>query len=181
MGNGIVESLAKDYPLNIEWLGYELRPERPQEGELLSRLFPDFDPEAANQRFNKIGAEFNLIFRPVNFLPNTRLALLATEYAKDLGVFKEFHNGVFRAYFTEGRNIGCKEAILEIALSLGMNIKETEAALSNPNYLTRLEQNRQSGIPWQVTGLPTFIINEEKRIVGAQSLASFKRTLEQFL
>jgi len=162
-------------------LGYELKPERPAEGEELAELFPNFDPVAAYGRFNKVGADYGLTFNPVTFLPNTKLALMATEYAKDQGLFEEFHAGVFKAYFSEGKNIGSQEVILEIAVSLGLDKSQVAAALVDPQYQKRLEDNRQAGLKWQVTGLPTFIIQDQQRIVGAQSYDTFKRAVEHFL
>ncbi|AEG60398.1 DSBA oxidoreductase [Desulforamulus ruminis DSM 2154] len=173
--------MSKEYSLTLRWAGYELRPERPPEGERLDRLIPDFDAEAACQQFNRLGAQYDLSFGPVTFLPNTRLALMLTEYAKDQGIFNEFHQAVFKAYFAEGKNIGSKDVLLDIAALLGMNLTETEAALREPKYLHRLEQNRQSGVPWQVTGLPTMIINEQKKIVGAQPYDTFKKALDSLL
>lgn len=151
------------------------------EGEELAKLFPDFDPVAANERFNKVGADYGLIFRPVSFLPNTKLALMVTEYAKEQGFFEEFHAAVFKAYFSEGLNIGSREVILNIADSLGMNKNQVAAALEDPRWEKQLTANRQSGQKWQVTGLPTFIIQDEKRIVGAQTYDAFKRALDQYL
>lgn len=181
IGKGIVDKLSQEYPLNITWVGYELRPERPAEGEDLAKLFPDFDPVAANERFNKLGAEYGIVFRPVSFLPNTKLALKATEYAKEQGLFEEFHAAVFHAYFSEGLNIGSREVILGIAASLGMDKAQMAAALEDARWEKQLEDNRKSGQKWQVTGLPTFILQDEKRIVGAQTYATFKKAIEQYL
>ncbi|GAB6181312.1 DsbA family oxidoreductase [Desulfotomaculum defluvii] len=162
-------------------MGYELRPERPVEGEDLAKLYPDFDPAAAYGRFNKVGADYGLTFQPVTFLPNTRLALVATEYAKDQGLFEQFHAHVFKAYFTEGKNIGSQEVLLDIAAALGLDKEKVAAALVNPQYTKRLDDNRQAGLKWQVTGLPTFILQNQQRIVGAQSYEAFKRAVEQYL
>lgn len=147
----------------------------------MAKLYPDFDPVAAYGRFNKVGADYGLTFQPVTFLPNTKLALMATEYAKDQGLFEAFHTRVFKAYFTEGKNIGSQEVILDVAASLGMNKSQAAAALVDPQYEKRLEDNRQRGLKWQVTGLPTFIVQDQQRIVGAQSYETFKRAVEQYL
>ncbi len=136
---------------------------------------------AANERFNKVGADYGLTFQPVSFLPNTNLALVATEYAKDQGLFEEFHAAVFKAYFSKGLNIGSRQVMLDIAASLGLDTAKVDAALIDPHYQKRLEENRQAGLKWQVTGLPTYIVQDQQRIVGAQPYAAFQRALDPYL
>lgn len=161
-------------------MGYELRPERPPEGELLSKIMPAADVAQVYERFNQTGAEYGLVFNPVNFLPNTHKALIATELAKDLGKFAEFHNLVFKAYFTEGKDIGKSEVLLELLAELGISKVQGEAALENPDYAQRVIENRNSGIPYNVVGLPTFIIEGSDKIVGAQPYQMFKGRLNKY-
>lgn len=161
-------------------MGYELHPERPAKGELLSQLNPDIDIEAIYKNFNKAGSDYGIIFNPVSFLPNTRLALLAGEYAKDIGKFHSFHNAVYHAYFTSGKDIGDSQVLLEIASAVGIPTSGVLSALADQKYLDRLEQNRELGRSHQVAAIPTYIINGQQKIVGAQPIATFRKELNKF-
>lgn len=180
IGKGIAEKLAQEFPLEITWMGYELRPERPPHGELLSKIMPGADVAQVYARFNQTGAPYGLEFNPVDFIPNTRLALMATEYAKDLGKFEEFHNRVFKAYFTEGQDIGKVEVLLALLDELGILPEQGAAAIENAEYARRLAENRAVGAPYHVVGLPTFIIEGKDKIVGAQTYEMFKGRLEKY-
>ncbi|AEF94984.1 DSBA oxidoreductase [Desulfotomaculum nigrificans CO-1-SRB] len=175
----MVERLAREYPLNITWVGYELRPERPVEGERLDKLYPDMDIKAVYNNFNKLGADYGVVFNPPKLMPNTRLALIATELAKDQGKFEEFHSAVFKAYFTDGRNIGDREVILALAAGVGLPPEQVAAAWEDEGYRHRIKKNRELGQTYQVAGIPTFIIAGQEKIVGAQSYDFFKRVLDK--
>lgn len=141
---------------------------------------PGADVAQVYGRFNQAGAEYGLVFNPVDFIPNTRMALIATELAKDLGKFAEFHTRVFKAYFTEGRDIGKTEVLLELLAELGIAKAQGAAALQNPDYARRVTENRNSGVPYNVVGLPTLIIEGNDKIVGAQTYAMFKSKLNKY-
>lgn len=135
--------------------------------------------KAIYERFNKTGAAYGLEFNPVEFLPNTNLALIATELARDKGLFEEFHALVFKSYFTYGKDIGNKDVLIELLRALNIPSQVAIAALEDSSYSERVKKNREKGIPYQVTGLPTFIFDGTHKIVGAQSYDMFKRTLDK--
>jgi len=130
LGKGLVEALKREYDIHEEWVSYELHPEVPPEGVLLSEKFPDYDLEGLFQELRTKGARYGYTFGNVTLLPNTRKALEAGEFARDQGKHATFHAAVFHAYFGENRNIGQIPVLLDIASRVGLDRDTLERALN---------------------------------------------------
>jgi predicted DsbA family dithiol-disulfide isomerase len=162
-----------------EWVSYEIHPETPPEGVLLVERFPADMVQGMKANLSRAGEPYGIEFGDMTIMPNTRLALEASEYARDHGNFHDFHEKVFRAYFTENRNIGNMDVLMELAASAGLNTAELSEALADGRYLPRLEQALMEGSRYGITGTPTFIVNNRYKIVGAQPLENFRNALKR--
>ena len=120
------------------------------------------------------GEEFGIVFGNRTLLSNSRLALEASEYARDMGKYESFHETIFRYYFTEAYDIGSIDIIKSVAVEIGLDTDDIMKAISEKRYRPRLIQARQEGEKINLTGVPTFIINGKYKIVGAQSVEVFK-------
>ena len=120
------------------------------------------------------GREFGIVFGDPVLLSNSRLTLEASEYARDMGKHKEFHEYMFHAYFTETLDIGSLRVISSIAAKCDIDVTDLMNALKDGRYGSRLAEARKEGKKISLTGVPTFIINEKYKIVGAQPVAVFK-------
>jgi len=122
-----------------------------------------------------MAAPFGIAFADRPFLSNSRMALLAAEFAREEGRFQKFHDAVFAAYFSHGLDIGDMQVLLQIASDIGMDSDAMEAAIKSGKHLPLLEAAMEDSLRFGVTGVPTFIINEKSSIVGAQSLDAFRK------
>ncbi|WP_232696843.1 DsbA family oxidoreductase [Brevibacillus daliensis] len=179
IGTKMIEELKKDVSIEDEWVDFELHPTTPAEGILLKDKFQGANIEQMFVQLRQSGAPYGIIFGEQTHLYNTRLAIQASEFAKDHGKYHEFHEKVFYANFTDIKDISDIEVIKEIAKEVGLDTDELEKALKDGRYLPRLEEAQEKAQQYGVTGTPTFIINDKYKIVGAQSLDTFKRTLQQ--
>lgn len=119
------------------------------------------------------GSEFGIVFGDRTLLSNSRLALEASEYARDMGKYESFHGTMFRFYFTEAHDIGSLDVIKSVAAESGLDAGDMMKAISEKRYRPRLIQARQEGEKIKLTGVPTFIINNKYKIVGAQPIEVF--------
>ena len=110
-------------------------------------------------------------------LSNSRMALEASEYARDLGCFDSFHDHMFQAYFTETRDIGDMDVLLELAQEEGLDTADLRVALLEGRYTARLNEARREGRQLGINAVPTFMVNGKYRIVGAQPLEFFRDRL----
>lgn len=148
---------------------------------MLEKMFPDLNLDAMTGGLNKAGAPYGIYFNKMKKISNSKLSLEASHFAREKGKFAEFHNLVFQAYFLEGKDIGELQTILDIAGELGLDTLSLEKSLKEGVYSPLLASSREMGKKYQVTGLPTFIINGNNKIVGAQQYEVFTRAIKEYL
>jgi predicted DsbA family dithiol-disulfide isomerase len=121
--------------------------------------------------------------RPPAVLTNSRAALAATEFARESGRDEAFEERIYRAYFSEGLNIGDPAVVTRLATEAGLDSGEVADAIKSPKYELRLKNNALAANQRGVNGVPTFFIGEYP-LVGAQSpdamRSILKRATERF-
>lgn len=141
---------------------------------LLSERFKGRDLSSFYEQLRARGNEVGIIFNVHTLLSNSRLALMASEYARDMNKYDAFHENIFHAYFTESLDIGNPDVIAAVAIKSGLDGKKTLAAASDGRYTSRLDNVKREGQLLGLTGIPLFIINNQYKIVGAQPLEVFR-------
>ena len=177
---GLVDKLKQEFDLAVEWLGFEIHPETPWEGMLLTTLFPHADVDSITQNLRTMGAPFGLSFEKIVTISNSRLSLEASEFAKQHNRFDLFHRTLFESYFSQRRDIGNLEVLTLVGKQAGLDTEALREALLCGTYRPVIESVRQEAARLGVTAAPTFIINDQDRIVGAQPLAVFRDRLIQY-
>ena len=144
---------------------------------LLAEHLPHIDWDDLYSNLRTSGRQFDMVFNPVTLLPNSRRVLEASEFARDQGCYAAFHDAVFKAYFTDLQDIGNSGTILQLAARSGLNAVELEAALAQQRYLPRLQEVTDRAHRLGINSAPTFIINEDFVVTGAQPLEAFRDIL----
>ncbi len=162
-------------------MSYELHPETPLAGMLLSERFKGYDLSSFYEQLRARGQEVGVFFSNLKLLSNSRLALMASEFARDQGMYDTFHENMFHAYFTEGLDIGNPDVIVAVAGKSGLDEKETRTAILDGRYVYRLDETRKEGQLLGLTGIPLFIIEDKFKIVGAQPIEVFHNLLNKEL
>jgi len=175
---GLVDKLKQEFDLQVEWLGFEIHPETPPEGMPLVKMFPRADVESMTRRLNSMGAPFGLAFQKIVNISNSRLSLDAGEFAKEQGLFDQFHHSVFKAYFSQSRDIGSVDVLKQIGKEAGLDADALGKVLQSGKYRRVLEEAKEDAARLGITAAPTFIFNGKDRIVGAQSIEVFRDLLK---
>jgi len=171
--------LKKEYAIDDKWVSFELHPETPPAGMLLSERFKGYDLSSFYQQLRARGKVVGVVFGTHTLLSNSRLALMASEYARDLGRYDSFHQNIFHAYFTEGLDIGKEDVIADVATQSGLDEKETLSAVRDDRYASRLNEARKEASLIGLTGVPLFVIENKHKIVGAQPIETFRDLLDK--
>lgn len=167
------------YDIHDTWVSYELHPETPSEGILLSERFKGRDVSSMYNQLRQRGKEFGIVFGNRTLLSNSRIALEASEYARDMGKYDSFHENIFYAYFTEALDIGSLDVISNVTKKTGLDADDMLKAIKDGRYRSRLDEAREEGKLIDLTGVPTFIINGKYKIVGAQPMKLFKEVISK--
>lgn len=169
-----LERLSREVPLEVEWKGVEIHPETPNEGEPMS-------PELQQKLMNPWGpvqdfvTEEGLEFRVPPVLANSRLALEATEYAREQGKFPQFHRAVFEGYWQHGRDIGRLAVLGEIAREVGLDPAALEGYLKEGRGRPKLQASMEEAATHQVAGVPSFVFAGRFFLEGVQAYDVLKR------
>ena len=171
--------MKKEYAINDTWVSFELHPETPTAGMLLSERFKGYDLSSFYDQLRARGKEVGVVFGTHTLLSNSRLALIASEYARDQDRYDSFHENMFHAYFTEGLYIGKTDVIAAVAEKSGLAEKETLSAVRDGRYASRLNETRKEGQLIGLTGIPLFVIENKYQITGAQPIETFRDLLDK--
>ena len=178
VATGIVAELKKNYEIEDNWYSFEIHPEVPPFGEELSEIFPNTNLKRMKEMLNISGHPYGIQFGDFTKLSNSNLAIQASEYARDMEKYHEFHELMFKAYFTDCKDIGSMDVIDEVALKCNLNLQELHKRIEEKYYKERLKSIKIEAENYKINSIPTFIVNGEKKIVGAVSMDEFERVLK---
>ena len=177
---GLVDKLKQEFNLAVEWLAFEIHPDTPQEGMLLSAMFPRLDSQNMFRHLREMAAPYGIAFADISRISNSRMSLEASEFAKEHGKFDQFHRALFQAYFSQGMDIGNLEVLTQIGHESGLDRDSLAQSLQTGKYRPRIEDMRKEATRLGVNAAPTFIIEDRDRIVGAQPIDVFKKKLRRY-
>ena len=101
------------------------------------------------------------------------------QLAKTKGLGNEAEEQLFKAHFTEGKNINDKEVLTQTGIAIGLDEKEITAMLSSDAFAGAVRQDEQEAQAIGVSGVPFFVFNDRYAVSGAQSPDTFLQALQQ--
>jgi predicted DsbA family dithiol-disulfide isomerase len=123
-----------------------------------------------------VGLQYNLDNAVVaNSFDAHRLSHLAT--AKGLGDVVE--EALFKAYFTEGKNIADHDTLITLGTSIGLNTDDIKRVLNTDTYADAVKDDIEEAQQLGIRGVPFFVMNEKYAVSGAQPTEVFLQTLEK--
>jgi predicted DsbA family dithiol-disulfide isomerase len=88
---------------------------------------------------------------------------------------------IMDAYFTDGKNIGDIDVLADCAESAGIDRIEAHTFLSGDELVDEVRSEIAEAAEYGVTAVPTFIINGQWSVPGAQDVEMFERIIERIL
>ncbi len=101
-------------------------------------------------------------------------AAAAALCAKEQDRYFEFANAMFAIEPAQTRL--SPEGYDQAATAIGLDLEQFNACMDSARYIDTVNQNRDAARNVQVSGTPTFFLNNEK-LVGAQPLSAFAQTI----
>jgi len=164
--------------LSLRWRAFQLNPAMPIEGMTRQRYIEAkfgsadrakriYDAVIAVGATEGIDFDFDAIRRTPNTLASHRLLRKAAQ----IGRQDELLDGLFAAYFVEGRDIGDKAVLAEIAEEAG--IPDAEQFLAGVEGAEEVRDEDAFARRHGINGVPCFIFNSRFLLSGAQEPESF--------
>lgn len=174
-----------DHPFTIQWHPFQLNPGMPREGmdrrAYLEGKFGGKDGAVkaylpVQEAADAAGLEIRL--DAIRTVPNTLDAHRLIHWAGHERVQGSVVDGLFRAYFVEGRNIGDAGVLADIAGAAGMDRAAVARLLAGETDLAGIEERDAKAREMGVGAVPTFIIIGEHVVQGAQEPAFWEKVID---
>ena len=169
----------------MRWRPFQLQPEMP-EGSLPWREFAlqKFGGEAnMGAAFGRVAAagapdgvafDFDRIASAPNTVDAHRLILFATVRGRGW----EVADRLFRAYFTEGKNLNDHEQLMDSASGVGLDAQEIRKHLSGGDGVAEVLASQMEAQRLGVTGVPFYVFDGQYALSSAQPVEVFGRVLD---
>jgi len=127
--------------------------------------------EEMNRRMTAVGIQEGISFAldRIERTPNTFDAHRLGWYATRKGRGEEVAEGLFRAFFTQGRDIGDRAVLADIGAAAGLDRAELERFLASDEGVREVREEERQARQNGIDAVPTFIIGGKIAVTGAQS------------
>lgn len=172
--------------IGVVWKSFELAPELKTDD---SKYLPEFlaglkgisieqardMTDYLTNAVKEVGLVYNLNKTiPANSFNAHRLSHLAKEHHLQ----SEAEERLFKAYFTEGKNIDDLPTLIELGGEIGLDTNEVKTVLESEKYAREVSRDIDEGKQAGVRSVPFFVFNRKTTITGVQKMSLFLETLE---
>ena len=181
------EALSEEAgPVVVRWRPYQLDPTIPEGGldrtEYMEKKFGKSGRlQSAHENLTRLGAEVGVpfAFDKIKRSPNTLDAHRLIRWAASAGVQAEVADRLFKAYFVEGRDIGDRGVLLEIAGECGLDAGEVEKLFADDADIDLVREEIEQAQAMGVSGVPFFIFGGRVGVPGAQEPSVLRQAIAQ--
>jgi len=160
----------------VTWRPFELNPQMPKTGidrrEYRMRKFGSWERSLQlDAQLVEVGKSVGITFRYdlMKRTPNTFDAHRLIWLAGPLGVQDAMVETLFRAYFSEGRDIGDANVLAELAAIAGVDRARADALLAGTEGSAEVAGEEEVAMRAGLSGVPTFVLDGRALFSGAQS------------
>ena len=175
-----IAAFEGQHEIRVRWLPFQLNPTMPKEGisrkEYRIRKFGSWERSleldakvVAVGETEGIHFAFDRIERTPNTVDAHRLIWLAGQQGCQNAVV----DSLFRAYFTEGRDISNRQTLIDVVAEAGLDRQLAETVLNSHEGMDAIKEAEELSRRHRVSGVPFFIINNEITLSGAQPPDAF--------
>ena len=120
-----------------------------------------------------------LTYDPSPRLPNTLNALVATELARERGLHDPVHARLMHGYWSEQKDLGDVETLLDLAAEAGLDREEAAGAIAERRYADRVIASTQEANRLGINAIPAFVLDRRLLVLGAQPEEAFEQAVAQ--
>lgn len=181
-----IASVDGQHDVKVHWHPYQLNPTMQKEGisrkEYRTGKFRSWERSLElDAKVMAVGESegINFAFDKTERTPNTvdahRLIWLAGQNDCQDAVVE----ALFRAYFTEGKDIGNRQMLIDVVAEAGLDQKTADVMLSTDEGMDVIASGREMSERLGVTGVPFFVIDQKVALSGAQEPETFLDVFRQ--
>ena len=191
IGKRRFENALQQFPfkdqIEIEWKSFQLNPNIKYEpGKNINQFLAEhkgISIERAKEMNDYVtnmaaaeGLRYNFDKAVVaNSFDAHRFSHLAAKHGKGDAA----EESLFKAYFTEGKNISDRDTLVELGENIGLNKEEVKQTLESNNYANEVQNDIAEAEALGIRGVPFFVLDRKYAVSGAQSADAFVQALER--
>lgn len=174
--------------LDIEWKSFQLDPTIPEDiaqtnvySYLSKRKGSNIEQTKARingvvEMAKNAGLDFNY---DIALVANSFKAHRMIQLAKEKGLGDAAEERLFKAHFTEGKDFGSTDVLIELGKEIGLSEEDVRKALTDEAYTEKVNENIREAQQLGVRGVPFFVFNRKYAVSGAQPVEVFTETLDK--
>jgi len=181
-----IAAVDRQHYVKVQWHPFQLNPTMPKEGisrkEYRTRKFGSWERSLElDTKVTAVGESegIHFAFDKSQRTPNTfdahRLIWLAGQHDLQDAVVE----ALFRGYFTEGRDVGSLQILVDLATEAGLGRQVAEEMLSSEDGMEAIMTGQALSQQYDVTSVPFFIVNNAVTLSGAQAPETFIDAFKQ--
>ena len=164
----------------VRWLPFQLNPTMPREGvgrkEYRTRKFGSWERSLElDAQMVAVGETegIHFAFDRTQRTPNTHDAHRLIWLADQQGCQDAIMEALFRAYYTDGRDISNRQTLIDVVAEAGLERQRAEAMLNSDEGMDAIKEADELSQRHRVDGVPFFIIDAKITLGGAQPPEAF--------
>jgi predicted DsbA family dithiol-disulfide isomerase len=184
-----LDRVKPSVPVEIEFEPFELNPTMPAGGQNLTehvgQKYGMSSKQFARMReiFRQRGADVGFVFNldDQSRIYNTFDAHRLLYWARLQGRQRVLKQLLFQSHFTNGRDPGDRDLLVQLAGEAGLDPVEAKAALASDAYAEEVRAREQQWARRGVRSVPTIIFEGKGLMLGGQSPEAFETLIRQHL
>ena len=171
--------------VEVEWRSFQLDPvTQPEPGKTIHEVLAEKKgwsigkakrmADNISNSAKELDLEYNFDRTiPANTFHAHRLTKLAAKFDRQ----NEMEERLFKAYFSEGKNINDIVSLFELGKEVGLPEFDLRELLETDNFSDEVLQDRQEAEELGIHGVPFFVIDQKYAVSGAQPATVFIEAL----
>jgi predicted DsbA family dithiol-disulfide isomerase len=182
-----LQSIGDDVRADMHFQPFELNPKMPFEGQDIDEHLAEKygaspeqsarNREAIRARGEEVGFTFSMDKR--SRIYNTFDAHRLLHWAEEEGRQPALKHALLEAYFTDGKNPGAHDVLVEAAGKAGLDKTRAQEILSSDTYAAEVRERQRFYLDQGIHSVPAVILNDRYLIQGGQPVAVFEQALRQ--
>jgi predicted DsbA family dithiol-disulfide isomerase len=191
IGKRRFEEALKTFPkkdeIAMEWKSFQLNPHLKTDPSInINEYLADAKgwtldyARRMNNNVTEMAAEVGLTYDfDKAVVANSFNAHRLSHLAKKHGLGEAMEEALFKAYFTEGKNIDDTDTLAGLAVAIGLDADEVKKTLESDAFGDGVKHDIAEAQYLGIHGVPFFVFNDKYGISGAQAIPVFTQTLEK--
>jgi predicted DsbA family dithiol-disulfide isomerase len=182
-----LQQFANQDEIEVEWKSFQLNPNMVTNPNIsIDQYLADvkgFSIDHAKQLNNHVtqmAAEVGLTYNfDKSVVANSFNAHRYSHLAKKHGKGIEAEGQLFKAYFTDGKNIDDLDTLVELGTAIGLNTDDVRQTLESNAFADDVKRDIAEAQYLGIQGVPFFVMNNKYGVSGAQAVPVFEQTLQK--